>query len=568
MGGNVGIGDSTPDGILDIEYAQTSGTLLSISAPSSVTLSGTLIGQAIDLSTNITSAGRSVTGQTIALPALTVTTGVRYQTGISISSGALALSGGLSATNYGINITNPGVTDASAIGINVVTGSITTSGQQTGLSVSASGVSVGPLFGLDISAITAGAGTENAIAIGTGWDKMLDTGSIDISGTGAVTDATSYNGLVITANTGVITTGTWNATAITSTYLDTAVILSTEIDTSSELAAILTDETGTGALVFGTSPTFTTALTAPLIYGGSAAGSGLTLQSTSGAGSTDFIKFLVGNAGATESMRILSNGKVGIASSTPWRTLSVVGTVALNGLSAVAGTDNSVCIDPTTFEITTQAGDTCAVSAARYKHDINPLQNGDGGLAMLKQLNAVSYKYNNDTTNTKYWGLIADQAASTSPQLAYFNPDGSVQTLNTFGFLALFTKSIQELNLNLETIASTTGSSTVQSRLFATSFFERVGQWLGETTNGIKQLYAEKVETKELCVGSVCVDEETFLKMVESADVTAAPASGGGIEEVPPSEPIPPPDPDPVPNPEPLPLPEPLAPSDPITESQ
>ncbi len=37
--------------------------------------------------------------------------------------------------------------------------------------------------------------------------------------TGAVTGAASYNGLVVTANTGVITTGTWNGTALTDAYV-------------------------------------------------------------------------------------------------------------------------------------------------------------------------------------------------------------------------------------------------------------------------------------------------------------------------------------------------------------
>ncbi len=47
-------------------------------------------------------------------------------------------------------------------------------------------------------------------------------------------------------------------------------ISSTDFDTSSELATILTDETGSGAACFATSPTFTTSIT----VGASAAGSG------------------------------------------------------------------------------------------------------------------------------------------------------------------------------------------------------------------------------------------------------------------------------------------------------
>lgn len=41
------------------------------------------------------------------------------------------------------------------------------------------------------------------------------------------------------------------------------ILLETEIDASSELAALMDDETGSGALVFGTSPTFTTSIAIP-----------------------------------------------------------------------------------------------------------------------------------------------------------------------------------------------------------------------------------------------------------------------------------------------------------------
>jgi hypothetical protein len=53
---------------------------------------------------------------------------------------------------------------------------------------------------------------------GGGFTNFIDTPSIDITGSGAITGATSYNGLVITANTGTITTGTWNAATIAVAY--------------------------------------------------------------------------------------------------------------------------------------------------------------------------------------------------------------------------------------------------------------------------------------------------------------------------------------------------------------
>ena len=53
------------------------------------------------------------------------------------------------------------------------------------------------------------------------------------------------------------------------------------------------------------------------IAGGAAATSFLSLKSTAGNGTTDHIKLLVGNNGATEALRIINNGNVGIGTSSP-----------------------------------------------------------------------------------------------------------------------------------------------------------------------------------------------------------------------------------------------------------
>jgi hypothetical protein len=63
---------------------------------------------------------------------------------------------------------------------------------------------------------------------------------------------------------------------------------------------------------YSASPTLTTSLTTPLLIGGTTASSALTLQSTSGVGTTDSIAFKVGNNGATTAMTINSDGNVGI----------------------------------------------------------------------------------------------------------------------------------------------------------------------------------------------------------------------------------------------------------------
>lgn len=97
---------------------------------------------------------------------------------------------------------------------------------------------------------------------------------------------------------------------------------------SANLAALVTGETGSGALVFGTSPTFTTDITTPLIIGGSAVGSTIQYKGTSGVGTSTVAahQFLVGNNGATTAASIYNSGQVSIgnyASPTAQRILTI-----------------------------------------------------------------------------------------------------------------------------------------------------------------------------------------------------------------------------------------------------
>ena len=95
--------------------------------------------------------------------------------------------------------------------------------------------------------------------------------------------------------------------------------------TSANWAGLVSDETGTGVWVFGTSPTFTTDITSPLVIGGTATTSDLSLKTTSGVGETGAdMHFLVGDNGATEAMTILNNGNVGIGTATPVGPLEIV----------------------------------------------------------------------------------------------------------------------------------------------------------------------------------------------------------------------------------------------------
>jgi hypothetical protein len=168
-----------------------------------------------------------------------------------------------------------------------------------------------PLDG-DLTAIAAlaGAGVAERTGVDT-WTLNNTTGTGNIA---RATSPTFVTPILGTPTSGTLTNCTLPVGGITGLGTGVATFLATP--SSANLAAAVTGETGSGALVFGTSPTFTTQIETPKIIGGTAAGSGLALQSTSASGTTDFIDLLVGNNGAKRAARATTNGSLVIGGHT------------------------------------------------------------------------------------------------------------------------------------------------------------------------------------------------------------------------------------------------------------
>lgn len=102
------------------------------------------------------------------------------------------------------------------------------------------------------------------------------------------------------------------------------------------------DVTGTvntsGAVTLGSTLSVTTSNTVPLVIGGTAAGSTLTLESTSGAGTTDAILFKL--ASQAEKMRITNAGYVGIGTTNPGAGLDV-STTGTGGSALIVPRDST-----------------------------------------------------------------------------------------------------------------------------------------------------------------------------------------------------------------------------------
>jgi hypothetical protein len=64
---------------------------------------------------------------------------------------------------------------------------------------------------------------------------------------------------------------------------------------------------------------------------------------------------------------------------------------------------------------------TANVSSRRFKHDIKPMVNASDAILALKP---VSFRYNNDSTNAPWFGLIAEDVAEVNPDLIVRDKEG------------------------------------------------------------------------------------------------------------------------------------------------
>lgn len=131
-------------------------------------------------------------------------------------------------------------------------------------------VNGGTIDGATVGGTTPGAGTFTEVNVSSSAGVKLTgdgDGALTLLGMGDGSDENLILNLDDVSNVGTFTSSTSLATlnfsSIALQETGVGVLNNDEIDASSELLAIMDDETGTGALTFATSPTFTTSILLP-----------------------------------------------------------------------------------------------------------------------------------------------------------------------------------------------------------------------------------------------------------------------------------------------------------------
>ena len=169
-------------------------------------------------------------------------------------------------------------------------------------------------------------------------------------------------------------------------------------------------------------------------------------------------------------------------------------------------------------------------SDARLKHDITPLPNG--ALDKIMLLRPVDYVWNNDASSTVRAGFIAQDTLPHIPEAVGLDTEG-YHTWDTTAVVSYGVKAIQELNVKLEDLATTTPETSWQPKSFISRFFtalkERLIAWFADAANGITDLYAkighfDEVHASKLCAGSTCVTETQLAALLSQFASPANPS--------------------------------------------
>lgn len=366
------------------------------------------------------------------------------------------------------------------------------------------------------------------IGIGT----VAPAGLLDVSGNSALTTLNTFDGTravsVINANT-----TNNNASGFDFRTLDTngllitgAKVMGVYTDHTANAAsgdlAILTRNAGTvgevmrvtgaGRVGIGTTTPFsllsivnsaTTANNIPL----------LTVASTTAGTSTSTL------------MVILPSGNVGIGTSSPPQKFTVSGTIRQTG-----------CITAGTLSANTAGNIICTPSSLRFKDNI---QSVGAGLSEITQLRPVSYHYKPelDMGAGTRMGFIAEEVASINPAFATYDAKGIPYGLDTNALLAATVNAIKELGVRvngdvasipngLQNLASGIGQA---SSVAIGDSLTRVSAWLGDAGNGIGDFFANRVRTKELCVGNECIGEGQLKELLDKNQIVGSAPPGLGI---------------------------------------
>lgn len=142
-----------------------------------------------------------------------------------------------------------------------------------------------------------------------------------------------------------------------------------------------------------------------------------------------------------------STTTVGIATTSPFGTLGVNGTISWTGYTASAGTVLGVCYITATGLLSVNSAASCVTSSIRFKDNVKDLT---VGIDDLMKLRPVSFTYKD--SHKPEIGLVAEEVQSILPTAVGLDEQGLPSSLDTQQLLALTIKSVQDQQKEIDSL--------------------------------------------------------------------------------------------------------------------
>ena len=215
-------------------------------------------------------------------------------------------------------------------------------------------------------------------------------------------------------------------------------------------------------------------------------------------------------------------GDVGIGTTTPWRKLSVNGTVAFGGLTAAGASSDALCLTAAGEVVVNTGAQDCTVSSERFKHTIQELTLEEAD-SIASALAPVAFRYND--TDEPRLGLIAEEVAQVDERLIFREADGRPRGVRYGDIVAILLAAFQKQKAELALLAERVGETAVTT--FDTLFAKKIVVDLGEFERVVAR---EDVRAGRdlrsdgrLCIGSTCITEADLQAFLAGQASTPSP---------------------------------------------
>lgn len=177
-----------------------------------------------------------------------------------------------------------------------------------------------------------------------------------------------------------------------------------------------------------------------------------TVSATNLAASSDITGNTLGLNAASGGYTLNVNGTIHGASS-----------VVFDGLPGSGGGDAAICSSG--GSLTSDGSGICTPSSQIYKHDIKNLNVNSE--SFLMKMRPVSFIYNKGAASTTpQYGFIAEDLAKIDKNLVFFNPDGTAHNIYDRGIMAIIVDTLQDQIVKFKAlIARVTGVETKVNKL-------------------------------------------------------------------------------------------------------